>query len=185
MSNDGATVWYTTMNKWPMLLWIGSLRKHIASYHSRPVISQRKINPIHCHCFIPYTGVPLCQSVLRVTLDDEGWCFGRLVSMRRIWVLCISNFQSRKPNNCWLWKYEFGKKSKSRKNFKIPFLHDGFSTNLVHKTEFLNLGFCSIFFKFWHSVSFVKDHSVLVGRHTIFQYFHKWFMFASSRESLQ
>ena len=108
MSNDGATVWYTTMNKWPMLLWIGSLRKHIASYHSRPVISQRKINPIHCHCFIPYTGVPLCQSVLRVTLDDEGWCFGRLVSMRRIWVLCISNFQSRKPNNCWLWKYKFG-----------------------------------------------------------------------------
>ena len=38
-------------------------------------------------------------------------------------------------------------------------------------TEFLNLGFCSIFVKFWHSVSFVKDYSVLVGRHTIFQYF--------------
>ena len=34
------------------------------------------------------------------------------------------------------------------------------------KTEFLNLGFCSIFFKFWHSVSFVKDY-----RHTIYQYF--------------
>ena len=41
----------------------------------------------------------------------------------------------------------------------------------MHKTEFLNLGFCSIFFKFWHNVSFVKDYSVLVGRHTIFQYF--------------
>ena len=52
--------------------------------------------------------------------------------------------------------------------FKNPFLHDGFSTNLDHKTEFINLSFCSIFFKFWHSV---KDYSVLVGRHTIFQYF--------------
>ena len=69
------------------------------------------------------------------------------------------------------WKYKFGEKSKSRKNFKNPFLHDGFSTNLVHKTEFLNLGFCSIFFKFWHSVSLVKNYSVLVGRRTIFQYF--------------
>ena len=37
--------------------------------------------------------------------------------------------------------------------------------------QFLNLGLCSIFFKFWHSVSFVKDYSVLVGRHTILQYF--------------
>ena len=37
----------------------------------------------------------------------------------------------------------------------------------------LNLGFCSIFFKFWHSdsVSFVKDYSVLVVRDTIFKYF--------------
>ena len=52
---------------------------------------------------------------------------------------------------------------------KVTIFHDGFSTNLVHKTEFLNLGFCSIFFKFWHSVSFVKGYSVLVGRHTIFQ----------------
>ena len=95
-------------------------------------------------------------------------CFGRLVSTRRISVLCISKFQSRKPNNCWLWKYKFGKKRKSCKNFKNTFLHDGCSTNLVHKTEFLNLGFCSIFFQFWNSVRFVTDYSVLVGRHTIF-----------------
>ena len=94
------------------------------------------------------------------------------VSMRRILVLFISNFQSRKLNNCWLWKYEFGEKSKiSRKNLKPPFFHDGFSTNLVHKTEFLNLGFCAIFFTFWHNVGFVKDYSVFVGYHTIFQYF--------------
>ena len=105
-------------------------------------------------------------------VDDEGmFYFGRLVSKRRILVPCISNFQSRKSNNCWIWKYEFGGISKSRRNLKKPFPHDGFSTNLVQKTEFLNLGFCSIFFKFWHSVSFVKDYSVLVGRHTIFQYF--------------
>ena len=38
-------------------------------------------------------------------------------------------------------------------------------------SQFLNLGFCSIFFEFWHSVSFVKDYSVLVSHHTIFQYF--------------
>ena len=63
------------------------------------------------------------------------------------------------------------RKAKAAKILKPLFLHDGFSTNLVHKTEFLNLGFCSIFFKFWHSVSFVKDYSGLVGRHTIFQYF--------------
>ena len=41
----------------------------------------------------------------------------------------------------------------------------------MHETEFLNLGFCSIFFNFWYSVSLVKDYSVLVGRHTSFQYF--------------
>ena len=77
-------------------------------------------------------------------------------------MLFVSYFQSKKPNNCWLWKYEFGEKSKiSRKNLKPPFFHDGFSTNLVHKTEFLNLGFCAIFINFWHSV----------GDHTIFQYF--------------
>ena len=40
------------------------------------------------------------------------------------------------------------RKAKAAKMFKKTFLHDGFSTNLVHKTEFLNLGFCSIFFKF-------------------------------------
>ena len=66
----------------------------------------------------------------------------------------------------WIW-WEIQKPQKLKKN---PFLHDEFSTNLVHKSEFLNLGFCSIFFKFWHSVSFVKDYSVLVGRHTILQY---------------
>ena len=92
--------------------------------------------------------------------------------MSRYLVLCISNFQSRKPIKQvgWLWKYEFGEKTKSSKNFKTPFPH-GFSTNLLHKTEFLNIGFCSIFFKFWHSVSFVKDYSVFVGRHTILKYF--------------
>ena len=42
----------------------------------------------------------------KVTLDDEGMFWD--VSMRRILVLCISNFQPRKPNNCWLWKYKFG-----------------------------------------------------------------------------
>ena len=57
------------------------------------------------------------------------------------------------------------KKSKSTQNLKNPFLHDGFSMNLVNKTEFLNLRFCSIFFKFLHSVSFIKDYSALVGRH--------------------
>ena len=32
---------------------------------------------------------------------------------------------------------------------QIPrFLQDGFSTHLARKTEFLNLGFCSILFKF-------------------------------------
>ena len=30
---------------------------------------------------------------------------------------------------------------------------------------------CSIFFKFWHNVSFVKDYSLLVSHHSIFQYF--------------
>ena len=79
--------------------------------------------------------------------------------MRHILVLCLSKFQSRKPNNCWLWIYEFREKSKSRKNLKTSFLHNGFSSNLVHKTGFLNLGFCSIFVKFWHS-NFVKDYSV-------------------------
>ena len=29
-----------------------------------------------------------------------GVCFGRLVGARRIFLLCISKFQSRKPNNC-------------------------------------------------------------------------------------
>ena len=62
--------------------------------------------------------------------------------MRRILVLCISNFQSRKPND-----YEninLVRKAKAAKILKT----DGFSTNLVHKTEFLNLWFCSIFVKF-------------------------------------
>ena len=42
----------------------------------------------------------------------------------------------------------------------MVFLHDGFSTNLVDKTEFLNFGFCSIFFPHFDSVSFVKDFLV-------------------------
>ena len=63
------------------------------------------------------------------------------------------------------------RKAKAPKIKKKTFFHVGFSINLVHKTEFLNLGFCSIFFKFWHSVSFVKDYSVFVGRHTILKYF--------------
>ena len=62
------------------------------------------------------------------------------------------------------------RKAKAAK-FKTLFLRDGFSTNLVYKTEFLNFGFCSFFFEFWHGVGFVKDCSVLVGRHTIFQCF--------------
>ena len=99
-------------------------------------------------------------------------CFGRLVTMRRILVLYISNFQSRKPNNYWLWKYEFGEKSKSRKNLKT-FLKfkKKFPQIWCTRLSFLNFGFCSIFLKFWHNVSFVKDYSVLVGRHTISQYF--------------
>ena len=73
-------------------------------------------------------------------------CFGRLASAGRI--LCIWNFQSRKPNNYWLWKYKFGEKSKSR---------DGF---WIWRTR-LNLGFCSIFFKFWDSsYGFVKGYFV-------------------------
>ena len=54
---------------------------------------------------------------------------------------------------------------------KSRFLHDGFSTNMALKIEFLKLGFCSISFQFWHSVSFVKDYSVSVSYYTIFQYF--------------
>ena len=114
-------------------------------------------------------------STITISWRLEAGCFGCQIALtlnltqalspkaRRMLVPCISNFQSRKPNNCWLWKYEFGEKSKRRKNFKNPFLHDGFSTNLVHKTEFLNLGFCSIFFKF---LRFFNTFS--------------WFMFASS-----
>ena len=30
-----------------------------------------------------------------------------LVHARRILMLCISTFHSRKPHNCWLWKYKF------------------------------------------------------------------------------
>ena len=97
-------------------------------------------------------------------------CFGRLVSIRRILVLCISNFQSRKLNNCWLWKYEFGEKSKSRQNLKPLF-----STRCIfHKFGAQDWVFKSwVLLEFLHllTLCFVKDYSVLVGRHTIFQYF--------------
>ena len=75
------------------------------------------------------------------------------------------------PTNCLLWKYDFDEESKSRKNFKNAFLHHGFSTNLVHKPEFLSFRFCLTSLKFLHSVRPVKDYSVLLGRHTIFEYF--------------
>ena len=34
--------------------------------------------------------------------------FGRLANARQILVLCISNFQSKKTNNCGLWRYKLG-----------------------------------------------------------------------------
>ena len=82
-------------------------------------------------------------------------------------MLCISK-KSQTIADC-MWKYEFDEKSKSRKNFKNPFLHDGFSTNLVHKWVFKSrpdfLDFLQILTKCF------KDYFVLVGRHTIFHYF--------------
>ena len=100
-------------------------------------------------------------------------CFERLASARRILVLCISKLQSRKLNNCWLWKYKFGEKSTRGENIKPRFLHDGFSTNLTHKIRVL-LKICSIFSpsNVYHGISFgYKDYSVFFGRHTIFQHF--------------
>ena len=58
------------------------------------------------------------------TLDDKV-CFGRLVSMRRILELCISKAKQLLIMKIWI----------PQKFLKNPFLHDGFSTNVVHKTE--------------------------------------------------
>ena len=82
----------------------------------------------------------------------SAWEITCMASTRRILVLYVSKFQSRKPNNCWLWKYKFDEKRKSRKNsiFSTMDFPQIWRTRL---SRFLNLGFW-IFFKFWHSVRF-------------------------------
>ena len=91
----------------------------------------------------------------------------------------ILTFQSRKPNNCWLWKKKVGEKK--QKLWKLKNSTMDFPQIWSTILRVLNLTLHSIFFKFWYSVSFVKDYSVLVGRHTIIQYFlAKSNLFASS-----
>ena len=87
-------------------------------------------------------------------------CFGRLVSMRRILVLCLSHIFSQTDYEKYM---NLVRKARILKNFSPQWIFHKFGAQ-----DFLNLGFCSIFFKFWHSViSFVKDYSVFAGHHTI------------------
>ena len=69
-------------------------------------------------------------------LRASVWEIACMASTRRILVLYVSNFQSKKPNNCWLWKYKFDEKRKSRENSNLRFLHDGFSTNWRTRLDF-------------------------------------------------
>ena len=48
------------------------------------------------------------EPYIMVTLDDEGmfWEIGKCAP--DFSAMYISDFQSRQPNNCWLWKYKFG-----------------------------------------------------------------------------
>ena len=68
----------------------------------------------------------------------------------------VSKIFRQECSNNPLWKYEFGDKSKSRKKLKTPFLHNVFSINLVHKTEFLNM--------FWFRFSSNFDTVLLLLR---------------------
>ena len=73
-------------------------------------------------------------------------CFGRLVSTRHFSAMYLKFSVQESPT---IADYEnMARKAKTTKNFKNPLLHDGFCTNMVHKTEFLNLGFCSILLRF-------------------------------------
>ena len=59
----------------------------------------------------------------------------------------------------WIW-WEKQKPQKLKKTFSPRRILFGTSLSF-----YISLS-CSFFLQFWHSVSFVKDYSVLVGRHT-------------------
>ena len=105
-------------------------------------------------------------STITISWRLEAGCFGCQIALtlnltqalspkaRRMLVPCISNFQSRKPNNCWLWKYEFGEKSKSRKNVQ---------KNFSPRWIFHKFGAQDWVFKSWVLLDFLQIF-------TIFQY---------------
>ena len=103
---------------------------------------------------------------LRCKLQEKIASCDSVFSMRRILVLCISTYSVKKAKQLlimkiWIW-CEKQKPQKFTKPFPPRWIFQIWCTRL----RFLNLGFCSIFFKFWQDY-----YSVLVGRHTMFRYF--------------